>query len=167
MGSQLATQLRAQVPALADQALTTYPRMGALLGLAVATTGAPGAPGAPASTVRESLAAAELADGLTGQAANAGVAPLVLVVLGHDLDDAIVTGLVQGLAGQAHGVVVTGRTRSGDIAALREQKAPAATVDGVETAAGRVATVLALVRQITGGGGSFGASGIDGAVPVG
>jgi hypothetical protein len=163
MGSQLATQLAAQVPALADQSLTTYPRMGRLVGLAVATTGAPGPAGAPASTVRESWKAAKL----TTDVGTAGVAPLMLVVLGHDLDDAIVNGLVDGLAAQAHGVVVVGRTRSADIASLRERKAPAATVDGVETAAGRVAAVLALVRQITGGGGSFGASGIDGVVPVG
>lgn len=169
MGSQLATQLGQQVPALADPALSTYPRMGRLLGLAVATTGAPGPPSAPASTVRESLRAAKLTKGLGGGdgTTEAGVAPLVLVVLGHDLDDAIVGGLVQGLAAQAHGVVVTGRARSGDIASLRDHQAPVASVDGVETAAGRVAAVLALVRQITGGGGSFGASGIDGAVPLG
>jgi len=164
MGSQLATQLGSQVPSLADPALTTYPRMGSLVGLAVATTGAPSAaPSAPSSTVRESLKAAKL----TNDVGNAGVAPLVLVVLGHNLDDAIANGLVQGIATQAHGVVVVGRTKSGDIASLRARKAPVATVDGVETAAGRVAGVLALVRQITGGNGSFGASGIDGPVPVG
>jgi hypothetical protein len=167
MGTQLATQLGAQVPALKDPALTTYPRMGRLLGLAVATTGVPAPAGAPASTVRESLRAAKLADGLGGDAAAAGVAPLVLVVLGADLDDAIVNGLVQGIGGQAHGVVVAGRTNSADIASLREHKAAVATVDGVESVAGQVSGVLALVRQVTGGGGSFGASGIDGAVPLG
>jgi hypothetical protein len=167
MGTQLATQLRAQVPALADPALTTYPRIGRLVGLAVATTGAAAPAGAPASTVRESLEAAKLADGFGDGATNAGVAPLVLVVLGSDLDDAIVNGLVQGIAAQAHGVVVTGSTRSGDITSLREHKAAVATVDGVGSAAGQVAAVLALVRQVTGGGGSFGASGADGPVPVG
>jgi hypothetical protein len=74
---------------------------------------------------------------------------------------------VQGLASQAHGVVVAGRTRSGDITVLRDRKVAVATVDGVETDAGRVSAVLTLVKQITGGGGSFGASGIDGAAPVG
>jgi hypothetical protein len=161
MGSQLATQLKPQVPALADPALTTYPRMGRLVGLAVGTTGAPAAAGAPATTVRESLKAAKL----TTDVGTAALAPLVLVVLGSDLDDAIVGGLVQGIAGQVHGVVVAGNTRSADVAALKDS--PAATVDGVETAAGRVAAVLALVRQVAGGGGSFGASGIDGPVPVG
>ena len=168
MGSQLSTQLGGQVPSLADPALSTYPRMGRLLGLAFATTGAAAAPGAPAGMVRESLKAADLVSPLSAnQSADARVAPLVVLVLGDDLDDAIVDGLVQGLAAQAHGVVVTGRSRSGDIGALRDSKTTAATVDGVETASGRVATVLALVRQITGGGGSFGASGIDGAAPVG
>lgn len=167
MGSQLATQLSRQVPALADQTLSTYPRMGRLVGLAVATTGAPAAVGAPASTVRESLKAARLTHGLSESATPAGVAPLVVVVLGHNLDDAIVNGLVEGIAAQAHGVVVTGRARSGDIASLRARQAPVATVDGIESSAGRVAAVLALVHQITGGGGSYGASGIDGAVPLG
>jgi hypothetical protein len=40
-------------------------------------------------------------------------------------------------------------------------------VDGSETAAGRVAAVLGLVRAWTRRGGSFGASGADGAVPLG
>jgi hypothetical protein len=167
MGAQLASQLGPQVPGLADPALTTYPRMGRLLGLAFSTAGTAAAPGAPASTVRESLKAAKMTDPLSNQPADASVAPLVLLVLGDDLDDAIVGGLVEGLAAQSHGVVVAGRTRGDDIAALRERKAPVATVDGVETATGRVATVLALVRQVTGGNGSFGASGIDGAAPVG
>jgi len=167
MGSQLAAQLGPQVPVLADHALTTYPRMGRLLGVAFGTAGAPAAPGAPASTVRESLKAAKLIEPVGSQPADAGVAPLVLVVVGDDLDDAIVNGLVQGLAAQAHGVVVTGRSHNRDIASLRERKAPVATVDGVETAAGRVAAVLTLVRQVTGGNGSFGASGIDGPIPVG
>jgi hypothetical protein len=163
MGSQLAAQLGGQVPAVADQTLSTYPRMGRLLGLALATTGASAAPSAPASTVRESLRAARLTDDV----GEAPTAPLVLLVVGRHVDDAIVGGLVEGIAAQAHGVVVAGRSRSADIAALRERKAPAATVDGVETAAGRVSAVLALVRQVGGGGGSFGASGIDGAVPLG
>lgn len=163
MGSQLATQLATQVPALADPALTTYPRMGQLLGVGLSTTGEHTPPSAPASTVRESLRAAKL----TNDMGAGWVAPLVLVVLGDDLDDAIVGGLVQGLAAQSHGVVVTGPTRDGDLRSLRQDKSPAATVDGVETTAGRVAAVLALVhQQTTGGGGSFGASGADGAVPL-
>ncbi|GAB7007238.1 hypothetical protein JCM18899A_47130 [Nocardioides sp. AN3] len=167
MGSQLAAQLQKQLPALADPSVSTYPRMGRLLGLAVATNGPPVAAGAPASTVRESLKAARLTRGLGGATADAPLAPLVLIVAGNNLDDAIMNGLAQGIAGQAHGVVVAGRTRSEDLASLRDRKAPVATVDGVETAAGRVATVLAIIHQVTGGGGSFGASGIDGPLPLG
>ncbi len=42
----------------------------------------------------------------------------------------------------------------------------AATVDGVDTALGQVTTVLALIRSLTVQGGSFGAAGADGAVPL-
>lgn len=163
MGSQLATQLATQAPALGDASLTTYPRMGRLVGLALATTTTAGPPGTAASTVRESLLAAKL----TSDPGTAPVAPLVLLVLGSNLDDTIVTGLVEGLAAQAHGVVVAGGTGSEDVARVAAADTPVATVDGVERPAGRVAAVLALVRQVTGGGGSFGASGIDGAVPLG
>lgn len=166
MGTQLATQLKAQLPALADPALSTYPRMGKLLGVALGTlTAATPAPEAAVSTVRESLHAAKL----TGDIGANRVAPLVIVLLGDDIDDAILTGLVQGVASQTQGVVVAGPSRSEDVARIAEGtgKPAVATVDGVETGAGRVAAVLALVKQVTGGGGSFGASGIDGPIPVG
>ena len=42
-----------------------------------------------------------------------------------------------------------------------------ATVDGVDTSAGRVTSVLALARALTTPGGSFGVSGADGPVPLG
>ena len=42
-----------------------------------------------------------------------------------------------------------------------------ATVDGADTAVGQVTTVLALARSLKVQGGSFGASGSDGAVPLG
>lgn len=159
LGSQLAEQL----PGLADPAATTYPRMGRLLAAAVATTSTAAAPSPQSVTVRESLVAAELAsDPGTGN-----VAPLVLVVAGEDLEDTIAGGLVSGLAAGAHGVVVAAPSKAPDLAPIREAAAAVATVDGVETAAGQAAAVLALVRQVTGGGGSFGASGIDGALPLG
>lgn len=169
LGTQLAGQLRSQVPALADGALTTYPRMGRLLGVAVATTGT-AAPAEAVSTVRDSLRAARLTTDL-GSAPATG---LVLLLVGDDLDDAIVSGLVAGLAAQAHGVVVAGPSRDGDLAALAQegegqdgQGKGVATVDGTETAGGRTATVLALIHQVQGGDGSFGASGIDGPIPLG
>ena len=103
-------------------------------------------------------------------------APLVLVVLGTDADDegsdAILAGLVQGLAAQATGVVVAGTLADGgdgQLGRLRADPAAAgvATLDGVDTLAGQVATVMALQRSVTTPGGSFGASGADGAVPLG
>ena len=42
-----------------------------------------------------------------------------------------------------------------------------ATVDSADTAVGQVTTVLALARSLKVQGGSFGASGSDGAVPLG
>lgn len=157
------TQLAEQVPGVVDPAATTYPRIGRLVAAAVATSGAAGPASAGAATIRRSL----VAGSLISDPGTAGVAPLVLVVAGADLEDAIASGLVSGLAAGAHGVVVTAPTKAADLAAVREGAPTAATVDGSETAAGRVASVLALVRQISGGGGSFGASGIDGAVPLG
>lgn len=159
----LGTQLAEQVPGIADPATSTYPRIGRLLAAAVATTGTPGPAPAQAATVRKSLVAAKL----ISDPGAVEVAGLVLIVAGDDLDDAIAAGLVAGLAAGAHGVVVSAPSQAGDLAAVHEDVPAAATVDGSETAAGRVASVLALVRQISGGGGSFGASGIDGPVPVG
>jgi hypothetical protein len=40
------------------------------------------------------------------------------------------------------------------------------TVDGAETAAGRVAAVLGLIRAWRSPGGAYGASGSDGAAPL-
>jgi Copper transport outer membrane protein, MctB len=96
----------------------------------------------------------------------------VLVVLGDESDDAILSGLMTGLAGKAAGVVVAGDTESGasgDLKALRGEDVvdDVATVDGVDTGIGQVTAVLALARSIRVQGGSFGASGSDGAVPLG
>lgn len=160
----LGAQLLQQMPALADPALPTYPRIGQLLGLTLAAP-AGGALSAESSTVRQSLVAA----GLVAGEAPGRAASLVLVVTGSDVDDAILGGLVTGLGNASHGVVVAGPTASDDLAALRagEPDPKVATVDGVEAPAGQVAATLALVRQVTGGGGSFGASGIDGPAPLG
>jgi len=166
LGSQLMTQLG---PDAADEGAPTYERLGQLLGLAI-STGQEG--GAPASedpmSIRQSLAGADL---VVSPDKEVDRAPLVLVVLGHDIDDSILSGLVAGLASHALGVVVAGDTRSGangDIAALRKQPeaGQVTTVDGVELAVGQVTTALALVKSLTDPGGSFGASGSDGAVPL-
>jgi hypothetical protein len=162
LGSQLMTQLGSGAVA-ADS--STYVRLGQLVGLAVADTDLPSA---DAVSVRQSLAGAELLTSPEG----AVRAPLVLVVLGKTTNPAILSGLLTGLAAKATGVVVAGDsaagTGSGDLAALRSEPAAdqVATVDGADTALGQVTAVLALIRSMSVQGGSFGASGSDGTVPL-
>ncbi len=167
LGSQLMTQLGGSV---ADEGAPTYERMGQLIGRAVATKDPAGAASDDtANAIRESLSGAELA---VGQDPEARRAPLVLVVLGDDTNDDVLGGLVTGLAAAAVGVVVVGDTESGingDVSGLRARPtaADAATVDGAEHALGQVAAVLTLIRSLRTTGGSFGASGADGAAPLG
>lgn len=119
-------------------------------------------PAVAVATIRQSLATA----GLTGEIDEAApLAPMVVVLTGYRVEPAIVSGLVSGIAGKAHNVAATGRTRDADLASLRTAKVPVVTIDGDEFTAGRAATVLALIKQLTSG--SFGASGIDGALPLG
>lgn len=156
LGSQLMKQLGANA---VSQDASTYVRIGQLLGLAVSGDQLPGS---DASSVRQSLDGADLMTSPQG----AVRAPAVLVVLGKDVDPAILSGVVTGLADKATGVVVAG-TASG-LADLRAEPSAdrAATVDGVDTPLGRVTATLALIRSFTVQGGSFGASGSDGAVPL-
>lgn len=162
LGSQLVTQLGS---AAASADASTYVRIGQLVGLAVAQSDLPSS---DAASVRESLAGAELLTSPHG----AVRAPAVLLVLGRHTDPAILSGLVAGLAAKATGVVVVGTsaaaTAAGDLGVLRGDAAAehAATVDGVEAPLGRVTAVLALIRSLTVQGGSFGAAGSDGAVPL-
>jgi hypothetical protein len=161
MGSQLMTQL-------GDEAVgadtSTYSRIGELMGLAIA---APDDSAENATSIRQSLAGADL---MTSPA-NARRTPLVLVVLGDDTDDAILSGILSGLAAKASGVVVTGDAASGvdgDLRGLRNEPVAdeVTTVDGVDSVLGQVSAVLALARSLKIPGGSFGASGADGAVPL-
>ena len=64
---------------------------------------------------------------------------------------------------------VTADGGEGQLGRLRADpvSAAVATLDGVDTAAGRVATILTLQRSLTTPGGAFGASGADGPVPLG
>ena len=163
LGSQLMTQLGHDVVP-ADS--STYDRMGRLLGLALSGSSISGD---QTVSLRQSLAGADL---LTSPD-SAPRAPLVLVVLGRDgVDPAILSGLFSGLDAVATGVVVAGVTDSGargDLRALRSEPVAdhVATVDGVDSSVGQVTTVLALARSLKVQGGSFGASGSDGAVPLG
>lgn len=163
LGSQLMTQLDSD-PIAKDA--STYDRAGQLIGLAMVSTNVSTA---DAESIRQSLAGAELLNSPD----NATPAGLILVVLGDDTDDAILAGLVAGLADQATGVVVAGSTgsasASGDLRSLRAEPVAdqVATVDGCDTPLGQVTSVLALTRSLTVQGGSFGASGSDGPVPLG
>jgi hypothetical protein len=166
LGSQLMTQLGTDA---ADDDAPTYERMGQLLATAITTRDEGGDSASQQSTsIRESLAGADL---VVSPEDEPGLAPLVLVVLGDNADDDILAGLLSGLASRAVGVVVAGDTRSGahgDVAAFRArpEAEKVATVDGAELAVGQVTATLALVRSLTEKGGSFGASGSDGAVPL-
>jgi hypothetical protein len=164
LGLQLVTQLG---PGVVTDGATTYDRIGQLIGRAVATT-KPSATmeAAKVSSLRASLKGAGLLGVPDGEPGNA---PLVLVVGGNDLEPVVLTGLVDGLAAVARGVVVAAPTADVGIAALRSAPPtrPVATVDGTERSAGQVAAVLALVHVLATPGGSFGASGSDSPVPLG
>ncbi len=163
LGAELGKQLHAKV----DPKATTYPRIGELLAIAVANRGASvGQVNDDVSAVRQSMVAAKL---MTVPGAQPGTAPLVLLVLGRDLDQAIADGLVSGLVARARGVVVVGDTAATNVVGLSADGVTkhAAAVDGAETTAGQVAAVLALIRSWKTPGGSFGASGATGAAPLG
>jgi Copper transport outer membrane protein, MctB len=166
LGSQLMTQLGSDA---ADEDAPTYERMGQLLGTAIATPQEEGSgAGETVTSIRQSLAGADLVVSPDNEPDRA---PLVLVVLGDRTDEDILGGLVSGLAERSLGVVVAGDTKAGvngDLAALRARPegGEVATVDGVEQVVGQVTTVLALAWSLTEKGGSFGASGSDGAVPL-
>lgn len=161
LGSQLLEQLDGRG---ADPEASTYVRMGQLIGTAIASRDPAGAvPGREALTIRQSIGAASL---LSHNADEPRQAPLVLLVLGDDLDDSIVEGLVSGLATRASGVVVAAPARTGDLAVLDQLQA-VTTVDGTAGATGRLAAVLALARAEENPGGSYGASGADGILPLG
>ena len=155
LGSQLMKQLGSGAVA---QDASTYVRIGQLVGLAASGD----IPSSDAASVRQSLDGADLLTSPQG----AVRAPAVLVVLGRSTDPAILSGVVEGLADKATGVVVAGSAAG--LEGLRAVPAAdkAATVDGVSTPLGRVTATLALIRSLTVQGGSFGASGSDGAVPL-
>ena len=171
LGSQLLTQ-QADDAVAADA--STYDRIGQLIGLAVASREADGE-----DVTRKSRAIADAVSGagLMRQPDEVSRrAPLVLLVLGEDAgdegSDAIMAGLAEGIATQATGVVVAGSIAdggSGQLGRFRADPAAAsvASVDGVDTVAGQLATIMVLQRSLTTPGGAFGASGADGAAPLG
>lgn len=162
LGSELNKELTTPV----SKTATTYPRIGQLLAVAAATSGStPRQPTDDVIAVRQSLVAAHL---LTMPQGSPAGAPLVLVVMGRPVDQAIADGLLTGLAARSRGVVAVAPTRDATLAALDTDGVTrtVTTVDGAETSAGRVAAVLALVRSWNTRGGAYGASGVKGAVPL-
>jgi Copper transport outer membrane protein, MctB len=163
----LGVQLDKQLSHGTQPGASTYPRIGQLIAIAVANRDtAGGSANDDAVVVRQSLAAAKL---LTVPAGHPQTAPLVLVVLGTAVDQAIADGVLSGLSAGARGVVAVAPTRDTTLAGLDADGVTkgVTTVDGSETDAGRVAAVLGLVRAWSTRGGAFGASGADGAVPLG
>lgn len=176
LGSQLMTQYAGGE---VDAEAPTYARLGQLLALAVTSTDRAGAPvDARAGSLLDSLDGAGL---VTAEEEPVRRPPLVLVVHGDEpaggeagaaAADAILTGLLAGIGEGAAGVVLAADTASGmegQLARVRDEQALAAvtTVDGADTVVGQVTTVLALGRALAGTAGDFGASGADGAVPLG
>lgn len=163
----LGIQLDKQLKHGTEPGASTYPRIGQLVAIAVANRGAAaGAADDDVVAVRQSLAAAKL---LTVPAGHPQTAPLVLVLLGSPLDQAIADGVLAGLGAGARGVVAVAPTKDATLAGLEADGVTkgVTTVDGSETDAGRVAAVLGLVRAWSTRGGAFGASGADGPVPLG
>jgi hypothetical protein len=163
----LGVQLGKQLHGLVDKTTSTYPRIGQLLAIAVATRGtSPGQQDDDVTAVRQSLVAAHLLGLPEG---NPQTAPLVLVVTGSEVDQAIADGLLSGLATRARGVVAVGPTGAANLVGLAADGVTdhVTTVDGTETSAGRVAAVLALIRSWSKQGGAYGASGSDGSAPLG
>jgi hypothetical protein len=156
---------------------TTYERMGQIVGRAVATTG--DEPGADVDTVsRDILSSLRGAELLTGSSDAERRGSLVIVVLGTEQPGVegiqnIVGGLATGVGTQSEGIVVAGSTASatdGLLGQLRDEVSftgNVSSVDSVQTASGRVATVLGLGADLRGEPGHYGAVGIDGAVPRG
>lgn len=164
LGIQVVDQLGEEV---VTSDTTTYDRIGQLLGRAVAARSEKKSLArAKVSSLRASLDGA----GLVGMPeGDPPLASLVLVVTGDEVEQPVLTGLVNGLAAAPLGLVVAGPAEDSGVAELRAEplSRPVTTVDGTDTPAGRVTAVLALVRSIEDPAGSFGASGSDGPVPLG
>jgi len=167
MAATLGTKFAQQSHGAVDASAPTYARLGQIVGVALA--GAPSAQSQGAGQdAQETLTAGKLA-ALQGGKSRADV---VLLVLGSHTDTDALGDLIDGISARTGGVVVAGDTASGadgDLKALRAagHSDRVLTVDGDETAYGRASVILGLVRRINGSGGDFGASGIDGLVPLG
>lgn len=164
LAKQLAVDLRGQG---VRQSLPPYQTLGQVIGFSYAGVRPATALAAAQATSARTLVTGKLVK-TTGPTTPA---TLILVVVGpggrHHVDPSVLAPLVAGIGGATRRLVAVGDSASakdGDLAVLRAQHwAPwFASVDGVQTSVGQIATTLALVRQIGRGGGNFGASGFGG-----
>jgi len=172
LGSQLRTSIDDNgVPASA----TAYERIGGLLARGIATGSDDGASvDAAAQEIVSSLEGA----GLVVPEGEERLGSVVIVLLGdepgkpEDVDD-MYSGLLAGLADRPDTLVLAGSTDSADgglLSVLREDPATSrvmSSVDSVQSAAGRITTILAAASDASGEAGHWGALGNDGAVPRG
>ena len=170
--SQLAAQLAGQLTTVPDASAGTDALLAAELGRALLTTEL--VPLAEPDTAGPAILSA-LTDGglleVDGDVSTRGT--LVLLVGGApDADatddqvtanEATWTALATGLDAASAGAVLAGPTEAaedgGPVAAVREDTDTAnavSTVDGLDTAIGRVSTVLALRQQLSGESGQYG-----------
>jgi hypothetical protein len=144
-----------------DPDLTAYPRIGRLIAQAVATIGGTDAAADQVTAdLRASLSGAELVRGPARQ----GRASSIVLVLGDDVNDDLLNGLLGGLALGSATTVVVAPDRAGDLTIASDVEG-VATVDGVDRVEAQVATLLALIQHSQDG--DFGASGSDGPAPLG
>lgn len=167
MAETLGTKFAQQSHGAVDAGAPTYARLGQIIGVALA-----GAPSAQSQGVGQDAQKTLDAGRLAALQGGRSRADVVLLVLGAHADTDALGDLIDGIGARTGGVVVAGDSASGlhgDLRALRAagHSDKVLTVDGDETAYGRASVILGLVRRIGGSGGDFGASGIDGLVPLG
>lgn len=144
-----------------DPDLTAYPRIGRLLARAVVTpNGSDAAADQVTANLRASLSGAELVRGQARQ----GRATAVVLVLGTDTNDDLLSGLLDGIARGSATTVVVSPDRKGDLTVASGVDG-VATVDGADRVEAQVATLLAVIQHSQDG--DFGASGSDGPAPLG
>lgn len=177
---ELASQLEGRAPNLGIPAdASTYERVGALVGRAIAVS-TPG--GAPTDGAAASILAGLDSAGLVSTEGTLGRRGDLVLFLSGPAEGSeqeqqgagvILGSLVRSVDAQSRGVVLAGPVgsarRGGPVAAVRADPATAravSTVDVLGSVAGAVVTVMALDRQSAGRTGHFGATGAaDGAMP--
>jgi hypothetical protein len=144
-----------------DPDLTAYPRIGRLIARAVVTpNGRDLAADQVTANLRASLSGSELVRGQARQ----GRASAVVLVLGSDVNDDLLSGLLGGLASGSPTLVTVAPDRTGDLTGASGVDG-VATVDGVDRVEAQVAALLAVIQHSQDG--DFGASGSDGPAPLG